>query len=571
VNLPNPAIVAQASVRRLPRVALILLCAAFIGAGFIGRDAWRSADLTALGFMNALQRGEAHWLHPTILGVKPDFPALLPYWLGAGVLQLVPSDWQLDFWVRVPFILLLTLAFVGTWYGSYYLARTPAAQPVAFAFGGEARPTDYARAMADGGLLAFLASLGLAHLAHETTPALAQLGFTALLFYALSALPYHRAGPGITAILSLAGLSLSGAPAMALIFGLGGALIHAIDKRAGTEEHNATRRVKVEALAIALVTILLSAAARQLGLWTWKVEWPTLTWDYWNGHVQLLLWFTWPCWPLALYSTWRWRKQLFNLNISRHLSLPAWFIVSSVGAMLLSGSPDRSLLLALPAFASMAAFALPTLRRQVAALIDWFTLLFFTGCGIVIWVVWIAMQTGVPPQPAANVARLAPGFEAHFQIMPFVFALAATMAWFWLVRWRAGRHRAAIWKSLVLPASGASLCWLLLMTLWMPLLDYAQSAKTMVRQTREIIPETQCAVVMNLDVAQVTALRWYGQLDLRNASGDTGCPWLLTEPANNTEISGSVDRTTWAPHTLVRHPVAGNEMFWILKRLPAAN
>ncbi|MFZ9180222.1 MAG: hypothetical protein ACO21V_13530, partial [Limnohabitans sp.] len=49
---------------------------------------------------------------------------------------------------------------------------------------------------------------------------------------------------------------------------------------------------------------------------------------------------------------------------------------------------------------------------------------------------------------------------------------------FWLVHWRAGRHRAALWKSLVLPAGGAALCWLLLMTLWLPALDYARSYVT---------------------------------------------------------------------------------------------
>ncbi len=471
-------------------------------------------------------------------------------------------------WVRVPFAVLLTLAFVCTWYGSYYLARTPAAQPVAFAFGGEARPTDYARAMADGGLLAFLACLGLAQLGHETTPALAQLGFSALLFYALCALPYHRTGPLVSALVGMLGLSLSGAPALSLLFGLGGALIHAADKRtdADSGEH-AKRNIAREALGLGALALTIAMASLSMGLWSWKIEWPALTWAYWNGHIQLLLWFTWPAWPLALYSVWRWRKQLFNLDISRHLSIPAWFIVTSVGTMLLSGAPDRTLLLALPAFAAMAAFALPTLRRQVAAVIDWFTLLFFTGCGVVIWVVWIAMQTGTPPQPAANVARLAPGFEASFQILPFVFAIVATSAWAWLVRWRAGRHRAAIWKSLVLPASGAALCWLLLMTLWMPLLDYAQSARTMVRQTTEIIPPGQCAEVLRLDVAQIAALQWYGRMTLKPVNTGPECGWLLTEPAGNSEISTAVDRERWAPHTLVQHPVAGGEMFWILKRL----
>lgn len=566
MNLPTPAIVAQASVRRLPRPALILLCLAFIGAGFIGRDAWRTADLSALGFMAALARGDASWIHPTLLGIKPDFPALLPYWIGALVLNWTPAGWPADFWVRVPFALLLTLAFVGTWYGSYYLARTPAAQPVAFAFGGEAKPTDYARAMADGGLLAFLASLGLAQLGHETTPALAQLGFSALLFFALSALPYHRTGPYVSSVFGIAGLALSGAPALSLMFGLGGACIHAMDKRTGAGNDADKNYITLEAIGLATVSVITAVFAWKLGLWSWKVEWPALTWAYWNGHIQLLLWFTWPAWPLALYSVWRWRKQLFNLNISRHLSLPSWFIVTSVGTMLFSGAPDRTLLLALPAFSAMAAFALPTLRRQVAALIDWFTLLFFTGCGVIIWVVWIAMQTGTPPQPAANVARLAPGYEASFQILPFLFALGATLAWGWLVRWRAGRHRAAIWKSLVLPASGASLCWLLLMTLWMPLLDYAQSARTMVRQATQIVARDQCAQVLNLDTAQIAALQWYGQLNLRPATEAAACEWLLTEPGANSEIASIVDRSVWAPHTLVQHPVANSEMFWIMKR-----
>jgi hypothetical protein len=565
VNHPNPAIVAQNSVRRLPRIALVLLCLAYLGAGFIGRDAWRSADLSALGFMSALQTGEAAWLNPTLLGSKPDFPALLPYWLGAGVLSSIPHGWAADLWVRLPFALLLVLAMMGTWYGSYYLARSPSAQPVAFAFGGEAKPTDYARAIADGGLLAFLACLGLAQLSHETTPALAQLGFASLLFYALSALPYHRTAPFVGAAIGLLGLALSGGPTLALLFGMGGAAIHALDQPQ-TDTPASAQTTRIESAGLGLLTLLVALVAGGLNLWVWKIEWPVWSWDYWNGHIQLLLWFTWPAWPLASYSVWRWRRQLFSRRISRHLSLPAWFITVNGCAMLLSGAPDRTLLLALPAFAALAAFALPTLRRQAAALIDWFTLLFFTGCGLVIWVVWVAMQTGVPPQPATNVARLAPGFEAGFQMIPFVFAVLATLAWGYLVRWRVGRHRAAIWKSLVLPASGATLCWLLLMTLWLPLLDFSQSARTMVNQARRVIPEGECASVLSLDTSQIAALRWYGHLVLHRSTDTEQCKWLITEPGDHGEISSGVNRTIWAPHTLVRHPVAGSEIFWILKR-----
>ncbi|MFM2252520.1 MAG: hypothetical protein RJB68_857, partial [Pseudomonadota bacterium] len=201
-----------------------------------------------------------------MLGVAPDFPSLLPYWLGAWALQLAPPGVNADFWVRIPFILLLTLAFVSTWYGSYYLARTPAAQPVAFAFGGEAHPTDYARAMADGGLLAFMASLGLAQLSHETTPALAQLGFSALLFYALSALPYHRVAPLFCAGLGMLGMSLSGAPALALMFGVGGACIHGVDRRSANDEGNPPRHQTLDAALLLVMALAVAWIAKILGL-----------------------------------------------------------------------------------------------------------------------------------------------------------------------------------------------------------------------------------------------------------------------------------------------------------------
>ena len=136
----------------------------------------------------------------------------------------------------------------------------------------------------------------------------------------------------------------------------------------------------------------------------------------------------------------------------------------------------------MPAFATLAAFALPTFRRSVAALIDWFTLLFFSGCG--------AHHLGDLDRAAdrrarqAGGQRRAAGARLRAAASPgsrFVFALAATIAWAWLVRWRTGRHRAALWKTLVLPAGGAALCWLLLMTLWLPALDYARSYAPQVR------------------------------------------------------------------------------------------
>ena len=226
MNQPTPAIVAQAGVKRLPRLALLLFCLAYLLPGFLGRAPWKRDDIATYGYMAELARGAADWWQPTMGGLPPAVDALLPYWLGAWAIQLAPGWLTPDLATRLPFMLLLVLALIATWYGTYYLARNPLAQPVAFAFGGEARPADYARAIADGGLLAFISCLGLAQLAHETTPALTQLCFTALLFYATAALPYRPVTPGLSAGVALLGLTLSGAPSIALTLGLGSTILN---------------------------------------------------------------------------------------------------------------------------------------------------------------------------------------------------------------------------------------------------------------------------------------------------------------------------------------------------------
>jgi len=563
---PTPAIVSQAAARRLPRFALWLFCVAYVVPGFIGRDAWKSADMAALGTMAELVQGSTSWWQPGLMGLPLENPSLLPYWLGAWAVQWAPAWIASDFVVRIPFLMLLSLAMLSTWYGTYYLGRSPKAQPVAFAFGGEASPADYARAMADGSLLALIACLGLAQLAHETTPALAQLGFGALFFYGIAALPYRQGLPLAAAVTGLAGLSLSGAPVIALLWGIGGAAVHWLDRSRESSQEISTRRVHLESLAIGFAALGCAAAAWVLDLWRWKLALPRAQWADWYAYLELLIWFTWPAWPLALWTLWRWRLQLLSRRISRHLALPLWLCTVSVIATVTTGSSDRTLLLALPAMANLAAFALPTLKRPVAALIDWFTLLFFSGCGFIIWVVWIAMQTGFPSQPAANVARLAPGFVAGFSIPAFAAAVAATLVWGWLVHWRVGRHRAAIWKSLVLPAGGAALCWLLLMTLWLPLLNYAQSYTALVQRTLTQLDPPGCVETLGLSQGQIAAFQYYGELQLKPLQPTPTCPWLLAEPGPDMSAPPKLDNTLWNLVMPVNHPTDSNQSVLLFRQ-----
>ena len=106
VNQPNPALVTQRAAARLPRVGLLLLCAAYVLPGMFGRDPWRNADLTAFATMLGMAEGRTPWLAPT-LGGWPAPPALLPHWLGAAFIKLLSPLLDPALAARLPFALLL--------------------------------------------------------------------------------------------------------------------------------------------------------------------------------------------------------------------------------------------------------------------------------------------------------------------------------------------------------------------------------------------------------------------------------------------------------------------------------
>jgi hypothetical protein len=358
----------------------------------------------------------------------------------------------------------------------------------------------------------------------------------------------------------LAGLGLSGAPAMALLLGLGGALVDLLDP----DTPGASGRWGRDSLSILSIALAAAVASWTLDLFQWRVQLPKSSWQEWRSLARLWLWFSWPAWPLALWTAWRWHRQRW----SRHMALPLLFAVTGFGVSLCMDGSDRALLLTLPALAALAAFSLPTLSRSMSALIDWFTLLFFSGCAITIWVIWIAMQTGVPPRIAANVVRLFPGFVPSFSGLHFGLALLATFSWIWLVRWRTGRQRSAIWKSLVLPAGGAALSLLLLMTLWLPLGNFARSYAPLVQRVAALIEPRGCVQVHGLTRAQIAAFQFHGGLDLRPTGASVRCDWLLVDTDARPTLARAVSLSEWTLRATLRRPSDDNEDVLLFRRLP---
>ena len=558
---PNPALVTQAAAQRLPRLALLLFCAAYVLPGVIGRDPWRGADLNAFGQMLAIAEGRAPWLAPALGGVSTG-AALLPHWIGAGAIMATQGLLDPALAARLPFALLLVLALVAVWYATFYLARSDAAQPLPLAFGGEAAPVDYARAIADGALLAVIATLGLLQLGHETTPELAQLAALACLQWAAAAAS-HRSGPArIGVLLSLPLLAACGAPAMAIAWGVLGLLL-------------CLRSSKPELKALvpwlAAATVAAAVLAWATGSWAWRMAHGL---DI-TALSRLWLWFLWPAWPLALWTVWCWRRQLGQ----RHLAIPLLGLAVSLVASVAMGGSDRALMLGVPGVAVLAGFALPTLRRGATAAVDWFSVFFFTLCALIVWVFYVAMQTGEPAAALATVQRLAPGFRPSLSPLELGLAVAATLAWAGLVRWRTRRHRPVIWKSLVLPAGGVALSWLLLMTLWLPLLDYARSNRPLAERLARHLPAQACVAAPEAPWSLVAALEFHArrQVDARAQAATGDCGFLVqvyTErgpgAARSAATAIALRQQGWTELARERGPTERNEVVQVyLRSAPA--
>jgi hypothetical protein len=164
------------------------------------------------------------------------------------------------------------------------------------------------------------------------------------------------------------------------------------------------------------------------------------------------------------------------------------------------------------------------------------------------------------------VAKLAPGFVPHFSATALVFAIAATLAWAWLVRWRTGRHRAALWKTLVLPAGGAALCWMLVMTLWLPLLDYARSYAPQVRAITERIGQPSCVSQLALGRPHIAALRHHGQINLQPLMGGPSCPWLVVSPEAIGRLHTLVNLEGWRLIGTLRRPTSPSDDLLLYQR-----
>lgn len=512
VRLPAAATLA------LPRSALFALGLLYILPGLIGREPWKNDDAASFGIMWTMAHGTwQDWLWPNIAGLSMPEEGPLAFWLGALGIKLFGALLGDVLAARVATIGIFLLGVLSLWYATFNLGRRQDAQPLRLAFGGQPEPNDFGRTLADAAVLIYLGCLGLLLHSHETTSEALQVSLVALLLY--RTVRYVEAP-------SLRNAALSGLAVGLLTMTRGWItpvfLMLALFACTRWLDQPAIRAVRD-------LAVTLAVGAAVAALWLLPAQWlqpygqqPLPAWQDWNwlqlGLPSLLsikfflrvgTWFYWPAWPFAGWAVWAWRRQRRAL----HIVVPLAFVTMGMLLTLFHPLPEQSqLLVLLPPLAIMAAFGLLTMKRGAINAIDWFSVMALTLCAAIIWIFWYAKLTGWPPKAAKNALKLVPGFTPELGWIALLVALAATAGWFVLVHWRISRQPAVLWRAVVLSSGGLILIWILLMTLFLPDVNYSKSYAAVARQIAQKVPPGGGCIATNVGPAQRASFAYYGAL-----------------------------------------------------------
>ncbi|HYR33396.1 MAG TPA: hypothetical protein VEQ87_03805 [Burkholderiales bacterium] len=510
--------------------ALAVLAAAFILPGLAAHDLWKSQDAIGLGIVHGMAVS-GDLVVPRIAG---------EVWL---------NDQPLYHWFALAF------GYLFGWLFQFHnAARLASGAFVAAAFaliytaGREWADEERQPITACAALLILLGCIGLLVHSHEALPELASL---AAMCGALAALAYTerkpvRAGVAFGVALGLAFLSATWIAPAALAAAVLVAHFACPQWR---------MRRSTPFLATAAAAAILVGASWPLALALRSPEafatWRALALQPQSGAAEnfrhlfaTASWFTWPAWPLALWSAWslrrRWREA--------RLFVPALTIGLMIVLFVIFGPPqDENLVPLLAPLALLAAHGIFTLRRGAFGALDWFGALTFAVFAAGVWLGFIAMASGVPGPIARNFARIAPGFVAHVQPLAVGFALVLAVAWVQVVFFTSFSPL----RSVARWAAGAVLLWGTFAMLWMPWVDYQKSYRGVALEIKRKLPANpKCIAQRWLGVSQAAALDYHGGIRAQpfDVLKPAACPLVLVQgsPQHELDAPPPVAGMRWA-------------------------
>ena len=486
----------------LARRAAWLLCGLWLLAGVVGHDPWKADDALHLGVAWSMAGGD--WLVPRIAGDPWLVTPPLYHWLAALCGKLF--GWLLP-WHDAA-------RLASALFGGLYLvviSRT-------------AYRLDGGSAALAAPLLA-IGTLGMLVPMHDAQPAIAAIAGFAIVLRGLAIWQQQAVRGG-----SIFGLGLG------ITFLAAGGDIAAVELATAFSlmlHSGWRRRESLKAWAIALGIALALALPWPLLLWQRA---PTL-FELWRSaelaslgfrggaglnHLEMLAWAAWPVLPLALWTLWLERRKALHAQNFLMLAATAW-----AALLFVADAPKPATLLpTLVPLTLLAAAGASRLRRGAANAFDWFGMMTFTLVAALIWLGGIAMLTGEPARVAKNFSKPAPGFVAEASPILILLAIAATVAWIAVML----RTPRSPWRAAARWSVGLTTIWLLLMTLWLPWIDYGKSYRSVSTELRQALgTHPGCIARRDLGLAQRASLDYFSGIRTVGGSKARECRHLIAQ------------------------------------------
>ncbi|HEX8012687.1 MAG TPA: glycosyltransferase family 39 protein [Casimicrobiaceae bacterium] len=277
-----------------------------------------------------------------------------------------------------------------------------------------------------------------------------------------------------------------------------------------------------------------------------------------------LLWFAFPLWPLAIWAgaaAYRQRAGTLPLQLA--------MVGFAVTLAVLIGAHQSRALYALPLVLPLSLAAVAGIEhapRWAATALRRGSIVVFESVAVVLWGLWAAAVSGFSPL-ATILAQREPGFVAAFSIPAVVVAAIATMLFAASVRGPdiSAQNAVRAWTA------GLSTCWALLMTLWLPYLDYGMAYRSLASALEQVAPrDGSCIASRGLGEPQRAMFDYYAAIVTRRLEIDPGaqsCPWLLVQQTGSAPTPPASGR--WAEIWRGTRPGDGRENFYLFRRIGA--
>lgn len=577
---------AQLSQKTLWAILIIYLL-----PGLFGRAPWSPDD--ALGFAQAyhfLNTPFTQWASSGIVDQPFAQDGLLSAWLAAafgfiGQSIGVPNS-VIDDCMRLSNLFWLALISWSVWQTTYRMALRPELQPEN-PFGNAPTRNDYARSVADASVLCLLGTLGLLLRSHFQVSELAELaGLSIMLMAAVRS--FDRpigAGWHLGLGILIAFFARGWAHLLPFLIALLLATITHPSLRFNIKKRIARAGLMSISFLLLWVFWLFTQPDGQTWLSSWQ-QWNLNRYTVLNPDksvsfeaISILLktsaWFLWPILPLSIWTIWNYRKALGEPS----LRIPVFAAAGGFLILILTNpSKEANYFPLIAPLSVLAAIGLSTMKRSLVGLIDWFALLCFSFLAVIVWLGWSAAIFSWPTKIANNLEKLSPGYQASSPGFELFIALLATTAWLLLIIWRSrrpkGQHR-ALWRPMILSCGGVTLIWCLLMTLWLPRIDYAKSFNLVSqRLATNIKTPSTCITYYKVGLTQISLLNYHSKLTFKAGSpGSHECQYLLIEDSLKTNLEKKRDilkNNDWQTLWTGNRNSDRHERFILFQRIPQA-